>query len=140
MLKYGVTTARDPGGASHVTLPAKQRLKAGEIDGPDLWVAGDIIDTARFENLAATVTTTEDVRAEVARQAEAGVDWIKLYTSLSPDMVAAGIDEAHVRGVNHLMTGLALTADRIGEPELATDVFRKGRKVPGHEIYHLFLV
>lgn len=99
MLEYGVTTARDPGGASHVTLPAKQRLQTGEIDGPDLWVAGDIIDTDTFKNLAATVKTPADVRVEVARQAEAGVDWIKLYTGLSKDMVAAGIDEAHSRGV-----------------------------------------
>src|SRR5690606_20589618 len=40
------------------------------------------------------------------RQAEVGVDLIKLYVSLTPELLAAGIDEAHVHGlpaVAHLM-------------------------------------
>ncbi len=98
LLKYGVTTARDPGGSSKITIAAKRRLDARKIAGPKLFVAGDIIDTARFDNLAATVATENDVRAEVTRQVEAGVDWIKLYTGLSKEMVAAGIDEAHKHG------------------------------------------
>lgn len=99
LLKYGVTTARDPGGSTKITIAAKRRLQAEKIAGPQLFVAGDIIDTTRFDNLAATVTTPDDVRAEVARQVEAGVDWIKLYTGLSKEMVTAGIDEAHAHNV-----------------------------------------
>jgi imidazolonepropionase-like amidohydrolase len=99
LLKYGVTTARDPGGLTDITVGAKHRVETGEVSGPRLYVAGSIIDTTPFENLVATVKTPEDVRAEVAQQVAAGVDWIKLYTGLSKDMVAAGIDEAHARGV-----------------------------------------
>ena len=48
------------------------------------------------------VKTTEEVRAEVRRQTEAGVDFIKLYIGLRPELVCAGIDEAHTNGIKAL--------------------------------------
>lgn len=35
----------------------------------------------------------------VQAQAEAGADWIKLYTGLSPELLKAGIDAAHQHGL-----------------------------------------
>lgn len=119
LLKYGVTTARDPGGASEITVAAKHRLDTGEATGPKLYVAGDVIDTTQFENLVATVRTPEDVRTEVIRQVEAGVDWIKLYTGLSKEMVAAGIDEAHTQGAK--VTGHLETTNWKDASELGID-------------------
>ena len=46
-----------------------------------------------------TVKTEYDIRQEVRNQFEAGVDYIKLYTSLSPDQLEAGIDEAQKLGL-----------------------------------------
>lgn len=99
LLKHGITTARDPGGDINTIVSAKRRVEDGVISGPQLFVAGDIIDTVRFDNLTVSVRTADQVRAEVRRQVKTGVDWIKLYTGLSKDLVAAGIDEAHQQGV-----------------------------------------
>ena len=99
LIKYGITTARDPGGDVDITVTSKRRVENGEISGPRLFVAGNIIDTEIFEGLIATVKTPNDVRTEIRRQAASGVDWIKLYTGLSKDMVAVGIEEAHAQGV-----------------------------------------
>jgi hypothetical protein len=51
-------------------------------------------------------TTVDAVRAAVRRQAKVGVDLIKLYVTLTPELIAAGIEEAHAHGlpaVGHLM-------------------------------------
>lgn len=99
LLAHGVTTALDPGGATDVLLDLRDRMRDGGLNGPDLRVAGHIIDLSPFPGLVATVSTPEDVSREVARQADAGVDFIKLYAFLSPEMVAAGVATAEARGV-----------------------------------------
>lgn len=117
LLNYGITTARDPGGDINTTVAAKRRVQNGEIAGPHLFVAGDILDTMKFENLAATVTTPDDIRAEVSRQASLGVDWIKLYTGLTKDLVAAAIEEAHsqdVKVTGHLQKTSWKDASQLG--------------------------
>ena len=51
------------------------------------------------------VQTEQDVRQEVHTQVVAGVDYIKLYVGLTPDLVKAAIDEAHFYGkkvIGHL--------------------------------------
>ena len=62
-------------------------------------VAGEVIDRSEFSGLTAAVDGPEQVRAEVRRQAAAGVDWIKLYTQLDRDELRAGIEEAHAHGL-----------------------------------------
>ena len=63
-------------------------MAGGLIDGPG----------SPYE-YSVVVTSPDEIRAEVRRQAEAGVDFIKLYTLLPPDIVAAAIEEAHGRGL-----------------------------------------
>ena len=99
LLAHGVTTVRDPGGPTQTLLSLRQRLESGEMNGPRLRVAGAVIDRQELEGLTATVEGPEAVRAEVRRQAQAGVDWIKLYTQLDQDELKAGIDEAHAHGL-----------------------------------------
>jgi imidazolonepropionase-like amidohydrolase len=99
MMAFGITTTRDPGGKTEVTTTLKKEIQNGTLTGPELFVAGSIIDTTSFENLVATVKSEEDIRNEVRNQYRAGVDYIKLYTSLNPDQIEAGIDEAHKLGL-----------------------------------------
>ena len=99
LLAFGVTTIRDPGGPSDVLIDLRDRQRRGDLPGPRMLVAGEVIDRLPFAGLSTQVETTDDVRREVARQAALGVDWIKLYTGLGPEMIAAGIDEAHERGL-----------------------------------------
>ena len=106
LLAHGVTLARDPGGPAERTVALRNAVAAQALLGPRLVVAGDVIDQAPFEGLTAQVTNEEEVRREVRRQAALGVDLIKLYASLPPDLVRAGVDEAQRHGlpaVAHLM-------------------------------------
>lgn len=106
LLAHGITTIRDPGGPAEVLVGLRDRVDRGELIGPEMRVAGEVIDQSAFHGLTELARTPEDVRAAVRRQAAAGVDMIKLYTSLTPDLVAAGIDEAHAHGlpaIAHLM-------------------------------------
>ncbi|MGH7553024.1 MAG: amidohydrolase family protein [Longimicrobiales bacterium] len=99
LLAHGITTARDPGGPAAQTVALRDSVARGELPGPRLFVAGEVIDRTTFKGLTARVTTPEEVRAEVRRQAAAGVDVIKLYATLTPELVGAGIDEAHRLGL-----------------------------------------
>ncbi len=99
LLANGVTTARDPGGKTEVTTTAKKQLQNGKLIGPELFVAGTIIDTTYFKNLVAQVKTDEDIRRTIKKQHQKGVDYIKMYTSLSPDQLEVGINEAHKLGL-----------------------------------------
>lgn len=106
LLAHGVTLARDPGGPAERTVALRNAVDAKALLGPRLVVAGDVIDSTPFEGLTARVSSEEDVRREVQRQAALGVDLIKLYASLPPDLVRAGVDEARRHGlpaVAHLL-------------------------------------
>jgi len=98
LVAFGTTTARAP---ANPRVDLRDRLARGEIVGPRLFVAGRLIHTDFGERVA----TADEVRAVVRRQAAEGVDWIKLYAGLAPDLVAAGVDEAHrhrLRVVGHI--------------------------------------
>ncbi len=117
LLEHGITTTRDPGGLTEITVSAKNRIKSGEIKGPELFVAGSIIDTLNFKNLTAQVKTDEEIREEILRQKNADVDMVKLYTSLSPAQLKTGVDYAHSLGlktVSHLQTTSWTDAANLG--------------------------
>jgi len=100
LLAFGVTTIRDPGTADATFAVAiRDSVAHGRLVGPRLFVAGPVIDAGPFEGLVDRATTPEEVRAVVRRHAAAGVDYVKLYASLRPELVAAGIDEAHAQGI-----------------------------------------
>jgi len=97
LLALGITQIRNPAlcFASEPTAP-----KSGPSPRPAILTAGPAIDLASSNVLGCVAVQDEaELRAEVVRQAEAGVDYVKLYTRLPPELVAAGIDEAHRRGV-----------------------------------------
>jgi len=99
LLAHGVTTMRDPGGDTESLVRIRAAAEAGELPGPSVLVAGSILDRNRFDGLAVQVTTPGEVRAEVDRQAAAGVDFVKLYAGLEPALLAAAIERAHVHGL-----------------------------------------
>jgi imidazolonepropionase-like amidohydrolase len=99
LLAFGITTVRDPGGRTEATVALRDSLRLGLVRGPRMFTAGSVIDASAAPGLVATVTTEAAMRAEVARQAAAGVDYVKLYASLSAPLIRAGVDEAHRRGI-----------------------------------------
>lgn len=98
LLTFGVTGARNPMAPAPVGAALRDAIAAEVVPGPRLRTAGDWIDAGRFP-------TAERVREEVARQAAYGVDDVKLYAGLTPDLVRAGVEAAAEHGlqvVGHL--------------------------------------
>lgn len=99
LLAFGITTVRDPGGRAETTVALRDSLRLGLVTGPRMFTAGSPIDLVEVPGMVSTARTEGEVRAEVARQAALGVDYVKLYASLPPPLIRAGIAEAHARGV-----------------------------------------
>ena len=98
LVAFGVTTLRNPGGDLEAAARYESRLADGELVGPEAFNAGPVINNAELPGLATAARMPEDMQAVVRAQVEAGADWIKLYTGLSPELLKAGIDEAHAQG------------------------------------------
>ncbi|AOH35777.1 amidohydrolase family protein [Luteimonas sp. JM171] len=98
LVAFGVTTIRNPGGDLAAAARYEARLAKGELVGPESFNAGPVINNAELPGLATVARNAEEVEQVVHAQVEAGADWIKLYTGLSPELLKAGIDAAHRHG------------------------------------------
>jgi hypothetical protein len=79
----------------------------GRIIGLQIFTAGQLLNTPQspVPFVEKRVQTEQDVRQDVRTQVAAGVDYIKLYVGLTPDLVKPAIDEAHLNGkkvIGHL--------------------------------------
>ncbi len=99
LLAFGITTVRNPGASAEEIVAFRERLATGELTGPRLFTAGWLIDGPESPFDYTKVKTEEEIREAVQRQAEIGVDYIKLYTSLTPNLIEAAIDETHKLGL-----------------------------------------
>ncbi len=101
LLNYGVTTVRNPGGPTNETVHLREEVLNRNLSGPEIFTAGRLLNTPEFPIpfVEKQVYTEEEVREEVRNQATAGVDYIKLYVGLKPDLVKAAVDEAHRQGI-----------------------------------------
>ncbi len=95
---FGVTTVRSPAGEAGRARALRDVIRRGDVSGPRLVSAGEVIDGAPSP-LSVAVASPEAARAEVRRQVALGVDLIKLYNWLPRPVVAAAVDEAHRLGV-----------------------------------------
>ncbi len=106
LLAFGITTVRDPGAPTEAAITLRQMLADGKVIGPTVLTAGRIINASRFNaEPFAPVSSEEEVRNEIRWQAAAGVDFIKVYASMPPNLVEAAIEEAHahrLRVIGHL--------------------------------------
>ncbi len=81
LLLAGVTTARDLGAPLTESISVRDRIAAGEIPGPRLFVSGPFIQNEPYpgtEHYRWGVDSPSEARSKVERLAEAGVDVIKL--------------------------------------------------------------
>jgi imidazolonepropionase-like amidohydrolase len=110
-LAAGVTTARDCANEFEFITAARDAIAAGRGLGPRLLAAG-VIDGEGTRTIGVEVATTPDqALALVKRYADAGFNQIKLYSSLSPELVKTIAQEAHRRGLTvtgHLPEGMDL--------------------------------
>ena len=118
LLAFGITTVRNPGGPTAPAVALRARVGSGEVTGPFILTAGEILNRApRFDGLTRPVATDADVQREVAAQAAAKVDFVKIYGNLPPDLVSSAIRAAHDRGlkvIGHLQATSWTEAARLG--------------------------
>ena len=102
LLLAGVTSARDLGGPLKESISVRERIKAGRIPGPTLYVSGPFIQHEPYpgtELFRWGVKGADDARTKVRALADAGVDCIKLIDQdqMTMEEVQAVVDEAHKR-------------------------------------------
>lgn len=104
LLMAGVTSARDLGAPLEASINVRNKINAGTIPGPTLYVSGPFIQHAPYPGTEAFrwgVNGPEDGRAKVNKLADAGVDVIKLIDQdqMTMEEVRAVIEQAHARGL-----------------------------------------
>jgi imidazolonepropionase-like amidohydrolase len=92
LLDHGITTIRNPGGPTNETVHLREEIINGNLRGPEMFTAGRLLNTPEFPVpfVEKQVTTEEGVREEIRNQAIAGVDYIKLYVGMKPELVSSG--------------------------------------------------
>jgi len=115
---WGVTTVRDLHGQTDSVVALKNAMNLGSILGPRMFVAGAMIDgTPTTYPNATGVATADQARRAVDLHAVAGVDYLKIYTKITPALLRPLMDEAdklRLPVAAHLGKTDALTAARAG--------------------------
>ncbi len=100
----GVTSARDVGGRLDKVLTLRERLSKGDVLGPRLFVCGPLMDggsksfpTGTFAEILDTVPSVDLAAEKMNHLIDAGVDGIKLYFGMKPDVLGACIDAVDKR-------------------------------------------
>lgn len=98
LVGFGITTIRNPAGDLAAAMRYRARRAEGAVTGPESFDAGTVLNDIDLPGLGTGVGTVDEVRRAVAAQVDAGADWIKLYTGLTPELLQAGIEAAHAHG------------------------------------------
>ena len=99
-LASGVTTVRDVGNELEFITSVRDAIKSGRGIGPRLLLAGIVDGDGPNAMGAIRATTVEQARDVVRRYHDAGFDQIKIYSSISIDVLRAIAAEAHRLGMS----------------------------------------
>ena len=115
---WGVTTVRDLHGGTDDVVGLKTAFNLGSVLAPRMFVAGAMIDgmPPTYPN-ASGVANAEQARRAVDLRAVAGVDYLKIYTKITPGLLRPLLDEAEklrLPVAAHLGKTDALAAARAG--------------------------
>jgi hypothetical protein len=101
-LSYGITSVRDTGGLMPKMLPIVDKMRAPDAIAPRVFFAGPLLD-GRFvvydgegrPEIGVQNATPEQARETVRSLKEQGVDFIKIYEMVSPEVFAALVETAN---------------------------------------------
>ncbi len=103
-LHHGITSVRDTGGPLERVVPVVEAMRAEGAVAPRVFFAGPLMDGEHVvydgDNrplLGITNPDPQTARANVARLVEAGVDFIKIYEMVSPEVFEVLVEEAQSR-------------------------------------------
>ncbi len=100
-LSYGITSVRDTGGLMHEILPVVESMRADGAVAPRVFFAGPLLDgefvvyngVGRPE-IGVSVPTPEVARQQVTEMHEQGVNFIKVYEMVKPEVFDALVEIA----------------------------------------------
>jgi cytosine/adenosine deaminase-related metal-dependent hydrolase len=100
-LSYGITSVRDTGGLMHKVLPVVEAMRAKNAVAPRVFFAGPLLD-GRFvvydgkdrPEIGVQNATPQQARETIMSLKEEGVDFIKIYEMVSPDVFEAMVETA----------------------------------------------
>lgn len=117
-LASGVTSVRDMHGTLDSILALRERANLNAISSPRIFSAGAMIDgSPSIYTDAMAVGSANDARRAVDQLAVKGVDYVKVYTRITPELLRAIADEAGTFGLKiaaHLGYIDAVTAADLG--------------------------
>jgi hypothetical protein len=97
----GVTFVRDPGNDNTSLLTLERHFDRGELIGPHIFKSGFLEGKSPFSASGGfTIATLEEGVAKVRWYAEHGFWGLKIYNSMSPDLVKPLAAEAHKVGLH----------------------------------------
>ena len=114
----GVTSVRDVHGTQDSILGLREEVSLGGLVAPRIYSAGAMIDgpPATYQD-ATEVKSADQARRAVDARAVAGVDYLKVYSHITPELLKPIIDEANTFNLKvtaHLGLTDALTAAKLG--------------------------
>lgn len=123
LVANGVTGVRDMGSFLDTLVAVRRLISTGRIQfHPRLVAAGPLLDGPRFrwsQAIAWHVTSAEEGREAVDSLKRAGVDFVKVYTSLPRAAFLAIVDQAKRQGLpvaGHIPTSVsAVDASTVGQ-------------------------
>ena len=97
LLYFGITNVRETGSFLDEEMLLKRQLASHKIQGPHLFTCGPVIESGKpvFKTMSVTVNTEAEAVSEVQRQVNAGVDIIKIYSTVPPSIARVIIEEGH---------------------------------------------
>ena len=105
-LNHGITSIRDTGGPLELVKPVVDKLRAEGATAPRVFFSGPLLDGefvvydgVNNPLLGIANPDVETARANMARLADAGVDFVKIYEMVSPEVFATLVEEARSRGL-----------------------------------------
>jgi len=101
LLERGITSVRDPGAPISSSMSFKEANRLGVVLGPTIYTAGPLIDASGGYHPMVDVAIDDPAAAPALVQAlkEQGVDLLKLYFLLDPDVARAVLAEAERQGL-----------------------------------------
>ena len=101
LLVRGITEIRDPGVAISMSMNFKEAVALGLLEGPDIYTCGPLIDGLDgYHPYVDVELSRPEAAAPLVRALKAqGVDALKVYFMLDPDVLRAIIKEARVVGL-----------------------------------------
>lgn len=101
LLERGIINVRDPGAAISSSMSFKDANRLGVVLGPTIYTAGPLIDASGGYHPMVDVAIDDPAAAPALVQAlkEQGVDLLKLYFLLDPEVARAVLAEAERQGL-----------------------------------------